>query len=100
MTASVAVTERAAERIAQIVSNEPANIMLRVSVEGGGCSGFEYHFELGVHRQAGCAHRRIRTRSDRNPSPPTSHAGNATSTSLFATTATSAAILTTWQFLN
>ena len=37
---------------------------------------------------------------DRNPSPPTSHAGNATSTSLFATTATSTAILTTWQFLN
>ena len=53
----------------------------------------------GVHRQAGCAHRRIRRRSDRNPSPPTSHAGNATSTSLFATTATSTAILTTWQFL-
>jgi iron-sulfur cluster assembly accessory protein len=46
MTASVTVTERAAERIAQIVSNEPANIMLRVSVEGGGCSGFEYHFDL------------------------------------------------------
>ena len=46
MTASVTVTERAAERIAQIVSYEPANIMLRVSVEGGGCSGFEYHFDL------------------------------------------------------
>src|SRR3970040_2654517 len=46
MTASVTVTERAAERIAQIVSKEPANVMLRVSVEGGGCSGFEYHFDL------------------------------------------------------
>jgi iron-sulfur cluster assembly accessory protein len=46
MTASVTVTERAAERITQIVSNGPANIMLRVSVEGGGCSGFEYHFDL------------------------------------------------------
>ena len=46
MTASVTVTERAAKRIAQIVSNEPENNMLRVSVEGGGCSGFEYRFDL------------------------------------------------------
>ena len=40
MTASVTVTERAAERIAQIVSNEPENNMLRVSVEGGGYLDF------------------------------------------------------------
>jgi iron-sulfur cluster assembly accessory protein len=46
MTASVTVTDRAAERIAQIVSNESENNMLRVSVEGGGCSGFEYRFDL------------------------------------------------------
>ena len=46
MTSSVTVTERAAERIAQIVSNEPENNLLRVIVEGGGCSGFEYHFDL------------------------------------------------------
>ena len=46
MSASVTVTERAAERIAQIVSNDPENNMLRVSVEGGGCSGFEYRFDL------------------------------------------------------
>ena len=44
MTASVTVTDRAAERIAQIVSNESENNMLRVSVEGGGCSGFEHRF--------------------------------------------------------
>ena len=46
MTASVTVTERAAKRIAQIVANEPENNMLRVSVEGGGCSCFEYRFDL------------------------------------------------------
>ena len=46
MTVSVTVTERAAERIAQIVSNEPENNMLRVSVVAGGCSGFEYRFDL------------------------------------------------------
>jgi iron-sulfur cluster assembly accessory protein len=46
MTGSVTVTERAAKRIVQIVSNDPENNMLRVSVEGGGCSGFEYRFDL------------------------------------------------------
>ena len=46
MTASVTVTERAAERIAQIASNEPENNMLRVSVVAGGCSSFEYRFDL------------------------------------------------------
>ena len=39
MTAPVTVTDRAAERTAQTVSNDPENNMLRVSVEGGGGSG-------------------------------------------------------------
>jgi iron-sulfur cluster assembly accessory protein len=43
---TVTVTERAARRIAEIVAGEPANTMLRVSVEGGGCSGFQYKFDL------------------------------------------------------
>ena len=42
MDSQVAVTERAARRIAEIVSGEPAPAMLRVSVEGGGCSGLSY----------------------------------------------------------
>ena len=42
----VIVTERAARRIAEIAHAEPANPMLRVSVEGGGCSGFQYKFDL------------------------------------------------------
>src|ERR1700756_5980035 len=45
-TPAIIVTERAAERIAQIVANDPDNNMLRISVEGGGCSGFEYRFDL------------------------------------------------------
>ncbi len=45
-THSVTLTERAAERIAEIVSGEPTPAMLRVSVEGGGCSGFQYRFDL------------------------------------------------------
>jgi iron-sulfur cluster assembly accessory protein len=44
--ATVSVSDRAARRIAQIVAGEPATPMLRVSVEGGGCSGFQYKFDL------------------------------------------------------
>jgi iron-sulfur cluster insertion protein len=43
---TVTVTERAAKRIAEIVASESADTMLRVSVEGGGCSGFQYKFDL------------------------------------------------------
>ena len=43
---NVTVTERAALRIAEIVAAEAGKSMLRVSVEGGGCSGFQYHFDL------------------------------------------------------
>lgn len=44
--AQVVVTDRAARRISEIVAGEPATPMLRVSVEGGGCSGFQYKFDL------------------------------------------------------
>jgi iron-sulfur cluster assembly accessory protein len=47
---SVNVTDRAATRIAEIASSDPAQAMLRVSVEGGGCSGFQYKFELVAAR--------------------------------------------------
>jgi len=46
MDSSVTVTERAAKRIAEIVAGEAAAEALRVSVEGGGCSGFQYKFDL------------------------------------------------------
>jgi len=44
MTVNVTVTERAARKIGEILRREPAGTMLRVSVEGGGCSGFQYKF--------------------------------------------------------
>jgi iron-sulfur cluster assembly accessory protein len=44
--ASVTVSERAARRISEILRGEPAGTMLRVSVEGGGCSGFQYRFDM------------------------------------------------------
>jgi iron-sulfur cluster assembly accessory protein len=40
------VTDRAAERIARILKGEVPESVLRVSVEGGGCSGFQYRFEV------------------------------------------------------
>jgi iron-sulfur cluster assembly accessory protein len=45
MTTDVTVTERAALRIGEILRQEPAGTMLRVSVAGGGCSGFQYKFD-------------------------------------------------------
>ena len=41
---TVTITERAARQIGQILKSEPQGSMLRVSVEGGGCSGFQYKF--------------------------------------------------------
>jgi iron-sulfur cluster assembly accessory protein len=42
----VTVTDRAARRIAKIVAGDGQASALRVSVEGGGCSGFSYKFDL------------------------------------------------------
>jgi len=44
--AQVSVSARAARRIAKIVASEPETPVLRVSVDGGGCSGFQYGFNL------------------------------------------------------
>ncbi len=43
---TVTLTERAARRIARILGSEAPGTSLRVSVEGGGCSGFQYHYDL------------------------------------------------------
>jgi iron-sulfur cluster assembly accessory protein len=38
------VTEKAAKRINELARNEAPGAMFRVSVESGGCSGFQYSF--------------------------------------------------------
>jgi iron-sulfur cluster assembly accessory protein len=45
MATDITVTERAARKIGEILGREPAGTMLRVSVAGGGCSGFQYKFD-------------------------------------------------------
>jgi iron-sulfur cluster assembly accessory protein len=45
-TQSVTLSEAAAKRIAAIVASDADKSALRVSVEGGGCSGFSYKFDL------------------------------------------------------
>jgi iron-sulfur cluster assembly accessory protein len=42
----VRLSESAARRIAAVLSKEPAGSMLRVAVNGGGCSGFQYAFDV------------------------------------------------------
>jgi iron-sulfur cluster assembly accessory protein len=45
-TESVTLSDRAVKRIAKILAAEPEGTVLRVSVEGGGCSGFQYRYDL------------------------------------------------------
>jgi iron-sulfur cluster assembly accessory protein len=42
----ITVTARAAKRIAEVVAADSRKQILRVSVDGGGCSGFQYSFDL------------------------------------------------------
>jgi len=50
MTTPLSITERAAKRIGQILKTEGDGAMLRISVEGGGCSGFQYKFNVERNR--------------------------------------------------
>jgi iron-sulfur cluster assembly accessory protein len=50
---SVELTDRAARRISEIVAGQDAAKCLRVSVQAGGCTGFQYSFDLVGEREAG-----------------------------------------------
>ena len=50
---SITLSESAAGRIRQIAEREGRPVMLRVAVEGGGCSGFSYQLDLVEEAQEG-----------------------------------------------
>ncbi|MEM8573536.1 MAG: iron-sulfur cluster insertion protein ErpA [Pseudomonadota bacterium] len=43
---SITISESAAKRIAELVGEDDKAALFRVAVDGGGCSGFQYRFEL------------------------------------------------------
>jgi iron-sulfur cluster assembly accessory protein len=49
IVADLRLTERAAARINEIATAEHAESILRLTVDGGGCSGFQYRFDLADH---------------------------------------------------
>ena len=42
----LSLSDSAAKRLAELGETEGHPVMLRVAVDGGGCSGFQYRFEL------------------------------------------------------
>ena len=52
MAHMLTLTEAAAERVGQIAHRQGKPAILRLSVEGGGCSGFQYRFDLAAEAEA------------------------------------------------
>ena len=47
----LSITASAAKRIAKILADEPDGTLMRVGVNGGGCQGFSYDFEMTQERR-------------------------------------------------
>ena len=52
MTTPLTLTEAAAARVGAIAQKQGKPAVLRLSVEGGGCSGFQYKFDLDAGPEA------------------------------------------------
>ena len=53
MTEIPTLTQTAADRVGAIAHRQGKPAILRLSVEGGGCSGFQYRFDLADAAEAG-----------------------------------------------
>ncbi len=51
--AGVEATERALRRVAEVLRDEAPGSVLRISVNGGGCSGFQYNFDIAPAAEEG-----------------------------------------------
>ena len=51
-SSNVVLTDRAAKRVSRILAKEPEGTVLRISVAGGGCSGFQYEYNLVQEKPA------------------------------------------------
>ena len=52
-TKIVSLSESAAQRICDLVQEEGTDSFLRIQVQGGGCKGFQYSFDLDKEIQEG-----------------------------------------------
>tara|TARA_B100000686_G_C15820881_1_gene493458 strand:+ start:58 stop:375 length:318 start_codon:yes stop_codon:yes gene_type:complete len=46
MIKEINFSEKAVERINQLISKKPSGTFFRIAVKGGGCSGFKYDFSF------------------------------------------------------
>lgn len=49
--AQINLTPRAAQRICEVAAKNHQQAALRIAVNGGGCSGFQYEFSLNAARE-------------------------------------------------